>query len=291
MAQFLQDLQSYRFLQYAVLAGVLAALPAGVIGSWVVVRRTTYMAGAISHCVLAGLGLALFLRRAHGLRWMTPTLGAMLAAVGAALLLGVTTMRGRHRADSVLSAVWAVGMALGVSFMAVTPGYQTDLMSYLFGNILMVGPADLVLMGILGLTVLAVAYLCFDRFLTIGFSAEMARLRGVRVEAHEVLFMVLTAVTIVLLVKVVGIVLALALLTLPAATAGLLTRRLDRMMLLATLLATLVVLGGLALSYAPEWPAGATIVELAALVYMTVALLTRGRRRYASHSALSSERP
>ncbi|MDD5707603.1 MAG: metal ABC transporter permease [Kiritimatiellae bacterium] len=275
---FFNDLRLYRFLQYAVLAGLLAALPAGVVGCWVVVRRTTYLAGAISHCVLAGVGLAIFLQRAHGVAWMSPALGALLAAVGAALLVGFVTLRGRHRADSVLSAVWAVGMALGVSFMAVTPGYQTDLMSYLFGNILMVTPRELILMAVLDVLVVGLVTLCYNRFLAIGFSVEIARLRGVRVVAHELLFMVLTAVTIFLLVKVVGIVLALALLTLPAATAGLLTSRLDRMILLAVLFGMAVTLGGLFVSYAPGWPAGATIVELAALVYVTVALATGGWR-------------
>jgi zinc transport system permease protein len=282
---FLHDLAAFRFLQYAVLAAVLAAIPAGVMGCWVVVRRNTYVAGAISHCILAGIGGAVYLQRAHGVTWITPALGAALAAVGAALLVGYTTLRSRFRADSVLSAIWAVGMALGVSFMAITPGYQTDLMSYLFGNILMVGPSELWLMGILNVVVAGLMLLFYDRFLAIGFSAEMARLRGVRVERYELLFMVLTALTIVLLVQVVGIVLALALLTLPAATAGLVTRRLDRMMGLASILALGVSVGGLAISYAPGWPTGATIVELAALLYVAVAAATGFRRRLRGHEA------
>ncbi len=280
MKLFLHDLLTFRFLQYAVLAALLAAVPAGVMGCWVVVRRSTYVAGSISHCILAGIGLSVYLQRAHGVMWLTPPLGAALAAVCAALLVGFTTLRGRFRTDSVLSAIWAVGMALGVSFMAMTPGYQTDLMSYLFGNILMVGPAELGLMAVLNVVVAGVMALFYTRFLAIGFSAEMARLRGVRVERFELLFMTLTALTIVLLVQVVGIVLALALLTLPAATAGLVTRRLTRMIALAIVLAAGVTLGGLAISYGPEWPTGATIVELAAILYAGIALLTGMRRRF-----------
>lgn len=276
----LRDLLEYRFLQYAFLAGLLAALPAGIVGSWVVVRRSTYLAGAISHCVLAGIGLAIYLQRTFGIQWLSPTLGALLAALGAALLVGATTLRGRHRSDSVLSAVWVVGMALGVSLIGMAPGYKVDLSSYLFGNILMVTPADLKWMLALGLLVVVVAIACYHRMLAIGFNAEMARLRGVRVELYERIYLLLTAMTIVLLVKVVGIVLALALLTLPAATAGLMTRRLDRMMPLASILCMLVTLGGLALSYQPEWPAGATIVELAALCYVLVALVTGHWRRH-----------
>ena len=280
---FLHDLAAFRFLQFAVLAALLAAVPAGVMGCWVVVRRSTYVAGAISHCILAGIGGAVYLQRVHGVAWMTPALGAAVAAVGAALLVGFTTLRSRFRPDSVLSAVWAVGMALGVSFLAATPGYQTDLMSYLFGNILMVGPADLWLMALLNAGVAGLMALFHDRFLLIGFNAEMARLRGVHVERYELLFMVLTALTIVLLVQVVGIVLALALLTLPGATAGLVTRRLGRMMALASLLVLVVSIGGLAASYGPGWPTGATIVELAAVLYVVMAVATGFRRRLHGH--------
>jgi len=283
--QFVHDLVAFRFLQYAVAAALLAAIPAGVMGSWVVVRRNTYVAGAISHCILAGIGLAVYLQRAHGIQWLSPAGGATLAAVGAALLVGLTTLRSRFRTDTVLSAVWAVGMALGVSLLAMTPGYQTDLMSYLFGNILMVGPSDLARMAVLNVVVIGLMALFYNRFLAIGFNAEMARLRGVRVEAFELLFMVLTALTIVLLVQVVGIVLALALLTLPGATAGLVARRLTAMIVLASLLAGAVSLGGLALSYGPGWPAGATIVELAALLYIGVAGVTGVRRRLRHHAA------
>ncbi len=271
MTAFLHDVAAFRFLQYALVAGVLAALAAGVVGSLVVVRRTTYLAGSISHGVLAGLGLARYLQRVHHVTWLSPTLGAVAAAVVAALLVAFAGRRGQSRNDSVLSAIWAVGMALGFSFMAATPGYQDDLMSYLFGSILMVGPSQMLVMAVLGVIVVGAAIACFDRFLAIGFSAEMARLRGVPVMLYECIFLVLTALTVVLLVQVVGIVLAIALLTLPAATAGLLTHRLDRMMLWATLIGVGVTVGGLALSYAPEWPAGATIVELAAVVYALVA--------------------
>lgn len=271
MTTFLHDVATFRFLQYALAAGVLAAVAAGVVGSLVVVRRTTYLAGSISHGVLAGLGLARYLQRVHGVTWFSPTLGAVAAAVAAALLVAWTGRRGQSRNDSVLSAIWAVGMALGFSFMAATPGYQDDLMSYLFGSILMVGPGEVRVMVVLSVIVLGASVACFDRFLAIGFSTEMARLRGVPVLLYESIFLILTALTVVLLVQVVGIVLAIALLTLPAATAGLLTHRLDRMMLWASLIGIVVTVGGLAISYAPEWPAGATIVELAAVVYALVA--------------------
>lgn len=279
MLTFFNDLLEYPFLVHAVLASLLAAVAAGVVGSLVVVRRATYLAGAVSHSVLAGLGLARLLQRRFGVEALTPLGGALLAAVGAALLLARLTARDKHRADTVLSAIWTGGTALGVSFVAATPGYQDDLMSYLFGSLLLVTGGDLAWMAALDALILAVVALGYNRFLAIAFNEELARLRGVNTALYETVYHVLTALTVVLLVRVAGIVLAIALLTLPAAAAGLLTRRLDRMMAAAAGLGAGVSLLGLAVSYAPGWPPGATIVELAVLAYLAAALFARRVRR------------
>ncbi len=271
MLHFFQDLWEYPFLRNAVAAALLASVAAGVMGSLVVVRRSTYLAGAISHSVLAGLGLARLLERRFGIGWLPPMAGAALSAVAAALLLAWLTLRGRHRSDSVLSAVWTGGMALGVSFVAATPGYQDDLMSYLFGSLLLVSSADLLWMLAADLLLLGVMIVCYNRFLAIAFNADLARLRGVSTMFYEVLYYVMTALTVVLLVRVAGIVLAVALLTLPAAAAGLLTRRLDRMMTAAIGIGAGVSVFGLAVSYGPGLPPGATIVELAIIAYLAVA--------------------
>ncbi len=278
---FLQDLWLFPFLRNAVLAALLAALAAGVVGSLVVVRRSTYLAGAVSHSVLAGLGLARLLERRFSFHSLTPMGGAVLAAVVSALLLAWLTLRNKHRSDTVMSVIWTGGMALGISFVAATPGYQDDLMSYLFGSLLLVTSSDLGWMALGVLALLGVVGFCYNRFLAIAFNAELAGLRGVNTALYEVVYTLVTALTVVLLVRVVGIVLAVALLTLPAATAGLLTRRLDRMMLVATLLGAVLGVGGLALSYAPGWPPGATIVELAIVLY----LLTAGAQRFCVKSA------
>lgn len=283
MMLFLHDLIAYPSLQCAVAAGILAAVAAGVVGSLVVVRRSTYMAGSISHGVLAGLGLARYLQRAHGVTWLSPMFGAVLAAVLAALAIAFAGHRGKARNDTVLSAIWSIGMAIGVSFMAATPGYQDDLMSYLFGSLALSGPAEVAWMGAVAAIVLVVAFLCFDRFLAIAFSAEMARLRGVPVLLYECIFLVLTALTVVMLVQVSGIVLAIALLSLPAAAAGLLTSRLGRMMALATLIGIMATFGGLAISYGPGLPPGATIVELVAGIYLLIALVRRLARHDGVH--------
>ena len=277
MLTFFKDLANFPFLINAVAAALLASVAAGLTGSLVVVRRSTYLAGAVSHSILAGLGLARLLQRRFGFYGLTPMEGAVLVAVCVALLLARLTRSGRHRPDTVLSAVWTGGMALGVSFVAATPGYQDDLMSYLFGSILLVTGGDLVWMAVMDVLIIGVMSLCYNRFLAIAFDEELARLRGVNTAFYETVYHVLTALTVVLLVRVAGIVLAIALLTLPAAAAGLITRRLDRMMAVAVGLGAGVSLFGLAVSYAPGWPPGATIVELAVLVYLGAACWARRR--------------
>ena len=277
MVEFFTDVFHTPFLINAVAAAVLAAVAAGVVGSLVVVRRSTYLAGAVSHCVLAGLGLARLLQRRFGVEWFTPMGGALLAALGAALVMARLTVRGSQRTDTVLSAVWTGGTALGVSFIAMTPGYQDDLMSYLFGSVVLVTREDLIWMVALNAVTLATVCVCYNRFLAIAFNEELARLRGVNTARYEVAYQVLTALTVVLLVRAVGIILAIALLTLPAAAAGMLTRRLGSMMVAAAGIGVVVSVLGLALSYSPGLPPGATIVELALVVYGIVAVAATRR--------------
>ncbi|MCB1071227.1 MAG: metal ABC transporter permease [Verrucomicrobia bacterium] len=272
---FLQDLARHPFLQHAILAAVLASIPGGIVGSYIVTRRSTYIAGAISHCVLGGMGLSRYLQQVHGLAWLTPMTGAVLAAIIAAGIIAAVMQHGRERIDTVLSAIWAMGMAIGIVFIMATPGYSEDLMSYLFGNILMVGRGDLLLMGLLNLIVLGLVGLFYDPLLATSFNPQLARLRGLNVSLYEIVYLIITALTIVLLVRVVGIVLVIALLTLPAATAGYFVTRLSRMMMLATGFCLLFSVGGLVISYEPEWPAGATIILLSGLVYLGTATFHR----------------
>jgi zinc transport system permease protein len=280
MIEFFQDLLRYPFLQYALLTGVLASVACGVVGSFITVRRITSIAGAISHTVLGGMGLARYLQRGLGLQFITPVHGAIFAALLAAIIIGVMTRQGRQREDTVLSAVWAIGMAVGIFFISRTPGYNDDLMSYLFGNILMVRPSDLLMIGFLDLVVVAVSFLFYYKLEAVCFDEEFARLRGVRVELHYILLLCLTALTTVILVQVVGIVMVIALLALPAATAAFLTRRLWHMMILAAAITGVCMIGGLAISYRPNLPAGATIVLVAGTLYL-IALTLRRRSRAA----------
>ena len=271
MSEFLNAVRNHAFLQYALVTGLLASVACGVVGTYVVVRRITYIAGGISHCVLGGIGAALYLQKVHGWRFITPLYGATAAALIAALIIGWVSLRARQREDTVIGALWAIGMATGILFIARTPGYSQDVMSYLFGNILMVSPGDLKLIAGLDAVVLVLVGLFYNEFLAVCFDEEFARLRGVKVEFYYLLLLCLTALTVVLLVTVVGIVLVIALLTLPVAIAGYFAKRLWQMMLVSVGLSIVFTTSGLAVSYGPDLPAGATTIVLAGIAYLAVA--------------------
>lgn len=298
MFEFFQAASQYSFLQYALLAGALSSIACGVVGSYVVTRRITYVAGAIAHFVLGGMGLARYLQVVHNVSWLEPLHGAIIAALLAALIISRISRqdkasgrsnRGSQREDSVISAIWAVGMAVGIIFIWKTPGYNEDLMSYLFGNILMVTPNDLILIALLDLVVMLVAWLFYSQLMAVCFDEEHARLRGIKVDLFYLLLLIITALTVVLLVSVVGIVLVIALISLPAATAGYFTNSLSRMMLLATAVCFVATTLGLALSYGPGWPAGATIIILAGLIYLVAYIIRQllGLRRTTKESKVT----
>lgn len=270
MSEFLTDLQRHGFLQYALLTGILASVACGIVGTYVVVRRITYIAGGVAHCVLGGMGVARYLQVVRGWDFFEPLYGAMAAALLAAVVIGLVSLYARQREDTVIGAIWAIGMATGVLFIARTPGYNEDLMSYLFGDILMVSARQLWLVIGLDALVVVMALAFYNQFLAVCFDEEFARLRGLRVEFYYLLLLCLTALTVVLLVTVVGIVMVIALLTLPVAVAGRFSKTLWQMMTLSALLSMIFTTSGLAISYRPELPAGATIIVLAGAVYLAV---------------------
>lgn len=279
MQAFLRDLVELPFLQHALAAGLLASVACGVVGSFIVVRRITYIAGGIAHCILGGMGAARYAQVVLGWEWLQPLHGAVVAALGGAVVIGVVTLDSREREDTVISALWAVGMAVGVLFVSQTPGYNQDLLGYLFGNILMVSSGDLWLIAGLDAVVLTVAVLFMPQLTAVCFDEQFARLRGVRVRRYYLVLLCLTALTVVLLVAVVGIVLSIALLTLPVAVAAQGTRRMGSLMALSTLLTAALTTTGLALSYGPDLPAGAVTIVLAGALYLAVMVGAAVRRR------------
>ena len=268
--EFVDALLRYDFLQHALLAGLLAGVACGVAGTYVVVRRISFIAGAIAHCVLGGLGAARYLPVVRGWSWLDPLHGAVAAALLAALIIGVVSLRVREREDTIIGALWAVGMAVGILFISRTPGYNEDLMSYLFGNILLVRARDLWLMVALDALVVFLGVTLYSQLQAICFDEEFARLRGLNVELYYLVLLALTALTVVLLVSVVGLVLVIALLTLPVAIAAQFAGTMRGTMVLAAALSVAFTTSGLALSYAPDLPAGATTIVLAGVAYLFV---------------------
>jgi zinc transport system permease protein len=285
MLEFFRALETYGYLQQALAAGLAASVAAGVVGSFVVARRITAIAGSLAHAVLGGMGAAYYLATVQHWTWLHPLHGAVVAAVLAALLLGAVRAHGADREDTVISALWAVGMAVGVLFLFHTPGYKADLMSYLFGNVLLADAGTVRLILGLDAVILVLVAAFYHPLLAICFDEEFARLRGVPVPFFYTVLLLLTALTVVTLVYVVGVVMVIALLTLPGAAAGRFVRQLWQMMLAAALLAGVLTTAGLVVSFRSDLPTGATTVLLAGLVYVLALLPKRRRRRPGSRAS------
>jgi zinc transport system permease protein len=264
---------SVSFLRCSLIVGLLASVSLGIVGSYVVTRRITYIAAAISHCVLGGVGAALYASAVYGLAWCHPMYGALAAALLSAIVIGLVSLYARQREDTVISAVWAIGMAIGLVFFAKTPGY-VDPMSYLFGNILLISSHDVWIVAMMDLVVVVIGLGFYPKFLALCFDDEFTELRGVKVKFFYLLLLCLTALTVVLLVRVVGIVLVIALLTLPAAVASHFARQLWQMMALAIVFCMLFVTTGLAISYPTQSPSGPVIILIAGATYLLVTLVS-----------------
>lgn len=268
---FWQAVLNHGFLQHALAAALLASVACGAVGTFVVLKRIAFLAGGIAHGVLAGMGLAFLLG-------FPPLAGAVLAAVAMAVLLWRLTLHQRRNADVLIAALWSVGMAAGLIMIAKAPGQNPDLMSYLFGNVLMVGRAQLWLMLALDLAILVAVAGLYPTLVATAFDEEFARLRGQPVELARLLILILVALTVVLLIQVAGLILVIALLTLPAAMAWR-AGSVAAMMRQATAWAALSGVGGLWLAYRFDWPAGPTMVLTTAALYVGREGLAAATRR------------
>ncbi len=248
---------SYSFIQHALIAGILVSLATGIIGSLIVVNRMVFLAGGIAHASYGGIGLAVFLG-------LPIFLGASLFAVAAALLIAWLSLHDRHRIDTFIGLIWAVGMAVGVILVDLTPGYNVDLMSYLFGSILAVSSGDLWFMGVLLGVIVFVVTVWYRDILAVSYDSEYAMLRGVNVRFFYSLILVLSALTVVIAIKVVGLILVIAMLTIPVYIAERLSGSLASMMLYSGLIATLFTLVGLWISYTFDLTSGASIILVSA---------------------------
>jgi zinc transport system permease protein len=265
---FWEDLldPDFPLLRHALLLGWLVAPAVGLVGSLVVARRTTYLAAAIAHASLGGIGLTLYLRHHLGWPWMTPQVGAIFGALVAAWMTGWIARRHAERTDALISAIWASGMAAGLLLVAKTPG-AIDPMSALFGDILLISEPDLWLTTALAVVIVGLGTAWFRDLELAGFDPDFAQLRGTQQMRLELSLMTLIALTVALLVQMVGIVLAIALISLPASTAGRFFKTLPVMAVAATVGCGLIASIGIAASYLLDLPSGPMIVLTGATVY------------------------
>jgi len=255
------------FLLMALFAAISASVVGGIIGSYVVVKRIVFISGSIAHSVLGGLGVCLFLQRYFDLPWLDPLYGALVFALLSAYLIGWIHLNYKQREDTVIAAIWASGMSIGVIFLSLTPGYNVEVMTYLFGNILWTSPSDIILLAILDVIVVCAALLMHRRFLAICFDETQAYLQGLAVRRLYFVLLSLVALSVVLMIKVVGAILVIAMLSLPPAIAGRFTHRLSRMICLAIIITMILSAIGLGLSSTLNWPPGATISLATTIAY------------------------
>jgi len=267
MLSFFSALTHNPFLQMAIFSGLLASVTSGVIGSYVVIKRISFLAGSIAHSVLSGMGICLFLQFSLNMPSIKPLYGAFVSAIGSALLIGWIHRRFSQREDSVIATIWSSGMAIGVIFISLAPASQVNLLDFLFGNILWVSKADLFWLMIVDILILSMVSIFYTRFLAICFDETQCYLRKIPTTFTYLLLLSLIALSIVLLIKVMGIILLIALLTIPPTIASLFTHRLSKMMLSATLIAMGMYICGLFIAYETNFPPGATIALVAGIAY------------------------
>jgi len=260
------ELFSYGFFQRALLATVFASLSCGIIGTYIVSRRIVFISGGITHASFGGIGLAFLLG-------FNPLLGAGIFAVFSALGIQFFAEKGGVREDSSIAIWWSLGMALGVIFVFLTPGYTPNLMSYLFGNILTVSSQEIWAMFVLTIVLAGVFGYWFRNILYIAFDEEFARASGLPVAFFNYLVVVLIALTVVLNIRVVGIILILSLLTIPQATANLFTKDFRKMIILSSVFAFISTITGLVVSYFLNIPSGATIIFVLVIAFAIMRLL------------------
>jgi len=242
------------------MAGVLVSVACGVVGTLVVVNRIVFVSGGIAHAAYGGIGLALF-------TGLPPTLGAGIFSVGASLIMGAVSLRSRHRTDTVIGVVWAVGMAIGVVLVDLSPGYHVDLMSYLFGSILAVPKSDLWFMLPLDLVIVFTVLIFFKEFLAISYDEEFALVRGIPVNALYMALFCMIGFSVVMIIRIVGLILVIALLSIPPYIAEKFTSSLGTMMVLSTLFGILFTILGLWISFSFNLTSGAAIILVAGAAF------------------------
>ena len=290
----------FDFMRNALLAGVFVSIACGIIGTFVVIKRIVFVSGGIAHAAYGGIGLGYYFKysvlpilladaaqaRLDPRPGYYPLFGAILFSLVSAVAMGLVQRRTRQRADTVIGAMWAIGMATGIIFVDLTAGYKVDLMSYLFGSILAVQPSELLVILGLDIVVILLVVLFYKELVAISFDETFATVENVPVDVIYIVLLCMVALTVVMMMRVVGLIMVIALLTMPAAISGQFARDMRRMMMLASILGILFTTVGLWLSYAWNLTSGATIILVSGAAYLlSLAVKSLVRRQQAGNTS------
>lgn len=258
----------FEFMRNALMAGLMASVICGIMGTLVVVNRIVFLSGGIAHAAYGGIGLSFFL----GWPYFWGTMGFSLAS---SMVMAQVSLKVKHRSDTIIGVIWAVGMAIGIILLDLTPGYNVDLMSYLFGSILTVPNSDLLIMACMALMITVLIIIYYNEFLALSYDGEFAQIRGVPVKRLYFLFIGMLAVTIVMVIQVVGLILVIALLTIPPFMVERYCRSMGSMMLFSSLAGSVFTMVGLWLSYEFDLTSGATIILVSGSAFLVSLLVDR----------------
>ncbi len=247
------DILQYEFMRNALAAAVLVSVACGIVGTYVVVRKIVFISGGISHTAFGGIGLGYLLG-------VNPIFAALPFSVLSAVGIGVISRKTRINEDTAIGVMWPVGMALGILFIHLSPGYAPDLFSYLFGSILTVPRTDLIMMLVLDCFIVGIVVLFYREFLAMSFDEEFSTVVGMPTQKLYLLLLCLVGLSVVVLIRVVGVILVIALLTMPAAISRNFTYQIKQLMLFSIVIGMIATVAGLILSYVVDLPSGATIV-------------------------------
>ena len=266
---------AYDFLTNAFIASILSGITCGIIGSYIVTRRIVFLSSGITHASFGGLGIALY-------AGINPILGALCFAALSSVGIEFASRRGRIREDSVVGIIWSLGMAIGALFMSLRPGYATDLTSYLFGNILLVTPTDIVWLAVAAVVLVVGALVWLRRLMYITFDEEYAMSQGINTTRVAYIMAIIIAIVIVLSIKVMGIILLLSLITIPTVIANEITKDYRLITPLSAIIAIAGNITGFILSYEYDVPTGSCIIFILVLMLIGVKLLTLRKSRVKS---------
>lgn len=267
------EILSLEFMQNAIIAGILVSIACGIIGSLVVVNRIVFLAGGVAHSAYGGVGLAFYFG------WPVLLCTTVVSLIVSGIMASIT-LKKNERTDTVVGVLWASGMALGIILLDLTPGYNVDLMSYLFGSILTVSWNDINVMIVLNSVILLLIMALYRHFLAMSFDEEYASTRGLPVLLLYFILLAMVAVSVVMIIRVVGLILVIALLTIPPYLAERFSNSLGKMMIVATMWSMLFCIVGLFISYRFDITSGASIIAVASVTFFIISGIDMLKRRF-----------